>query len=326
MESQGYRKLALALQNRKKPVVCSNRVCRTWQDTYTTKSNQPASSSHAEERPSKRSRVGDVSADSARVLLESYHAIETAVGERYRQECILIGLHQGKRNMVRILHSWGYNATEEACRNWLQAYKHRSELREGNAAVYALSRQDLRVWWYVDKLDITALMDKYLEVHGVFADRRNLHSWLQLPAQRPEYLETNEDIHSHASGELVLRRLQNGASPQAVIDELRTEYLVEATVERLAAYRLYREQKSGYWTASKLEREHWEYLYSRVSLESSLFNKYGSPTRIMQERFESVRIGLCAGSVAEDAVPLHILDHFYKVSLQSLLMEASAII
>ena len=92
--------------------------------------------------------------------------------------------------------------------------------RHGNCAVYTLSRQDLRQWYYVDKLTPTELQQKYLDEHGVFAHRSHLITWLKAAAQKPQRLENNESIHSHVCGEFVLELLQNGKRPEAVITEL----------------------------------------------------------------------------------------------------------
>ena len=88
----------------------------------------------------------------------------------------------------------------------------------------------------------------YLSEHGVLAHRQNLQTWLELPAQKLQYLEASEAVHSNASGEFALRRMQEGARLSDVVKELRSEYLVEASERLLASYRLYREQKASYWT------------------------------------------------------------------------------
>ena len=45
---------------------------------------------------------------------------------------------------------------------------------------------------------------------------------------------------------------------------------MKTTVERLRAYRYYREQSAGYVTELQLEVRHWEYLYGQVSLDAQL--------------------------------------------------------
>ena len=94
----------------------------------------------------------------------------------------------------------------------------------------------------MEQLGAKALSDKLYEVHGVLVPNdSNLVSWLQADAQKPEKLEFNEDILAHAAGEYVLFQLQNGQDPEYVVSQLMSRYLVEATVERVAAYRSYRE-------------------------------------------------------------------------------------
>ena len=75
-----------------------------------------------------------------------------------------------------------------------------------------------------------------------------LESRLQADAQKAEKLDFNESIHSHPSGGFVLQALQNSMTPQYVVSELMTRYLVEASWERVVAYRHYREQLGTYWT------------------------------------------------------------------------------
>ena len=168
---------------------------------------------------------------------------------------------------IRLL-DWGYDASQSTCRQWLSSYRLVIGGIDGNASVYTLSRQDLQRWYYVDQLTPAQLQHKYLTEHGVYADRAGIIRWLQADAQKPEKLEFNECIHSHAAGEYVLLQLQKGKSPEYVVSELMKRYLVEASVQRVAAYRLYREQISTYWTMRRLERLQWEYLYGLVTIDS----------------------------------------------------------
>ena len=50
------------------------------------------------------------------------------------------------------------------------------------------------------------------------------------------------------------------------MSQLMSRYLVEASGERVAAYRHYREQLGAYWTMRRLERLPWEFLYGLVTL------------------------------------------------------------
>ena len=116
-----------------------------------------------------------------------------------------------------------------------------TKAKDGNNAVYAASKADLQYWYHVEKLSPTELQQRYLEEHGVFADRANLYTWLKAPAQKLQQLDTNECIHSHACGEYVLDELQRGAMPADVVHGLLRKYLVQTTVQRVLAYRKYRE-------------------------------------------------------------------------------------
>ena len=99
--------------------------------------------------------------------------------------------------------------------------------------------------------------------------QQRLRLALRAPAQKLESFEnkSNEDVLAHPCGEFVLEQLQSGVSASDVVRLIRERYLVEAKVERVNAYRKYREQKGEYWTSEKLEHLHWDKLYSLVSLE-----------------------------------------------------------
>ena len=83
-------------------------------------------------------------------------------------------------------------------------------------------------------------------------------------------LENNEETHNAAYGQWLLERLQNGAEPEDVVKKLLEKYVRQTTVQRLRAYRYYREQSAGYMTELQLEVRHWNYLYDQVSLDARL--------------------------------------------------------
>ena len=148
--------------------------------------------------------------------------------------------------------------------------------------------------------------------NGVRADRKHLVSWLNIDAQKPEKLEFNECIHSHAAGEYVLIQLQNGKTAEYVVEQLMSRYLVEATCQRVAAYRCYREQLGTYWTMRRLERMQWEYLYGAVTIDTKYGgkNRHIRPTRL--RALLAVRTSLCASmKLAEELIPLKVFDEFF---------------
>ena len=207
---------------------------------------------------------------------------------------------------------WGYYATVEVCRTWFALYRLVSGGMDGNASVYTLSRQDLQRWYYVEKLTCTQLQRRYLTEHGVYSYRKHLTTWLTAEAQKPEKLEINERIHSHAAGEFVLLQLQHGKSPQYVVSELMSKYLVEASIERVAAYRFYRQQLGAYWTMRRLERLQWEFIYGLVTIDSKFGgkNRHIRPTRA--RILHTARTVLCKSmQVSEELVPLKVLDEFF---------------
>ena len=196
--------------------------------------------------------------------IEGAAGIEAACGERYRREVSDLGLGLQYRAMREKLESWGYSASQEGCRVWLQEYRLVTKAKHGSHSVYEASKLDLQYWYHVEKLSPTELQRRYLEEHGVFANRSHLYTWVKAPAQKLQQLDTNEGIHSHACGEYVLAELQRGAMASDVVDGLLRKYLVESTAQRVTAYRKYREQTGAYWTVETLERVHWRPLYEEV--------------------------------------------------------------
>ena len=96
-----------------------------------------------------------------------------------------------------------------------------------------------------------------------------------------------------------------------VVDGLLWKYLVETTVQRVAAYRKYREQSGAYWTVKGLERVHWRPLYDQVQVDIKLINKHYR-TKVFQRTLSDVRTRFCARvSLAEELLPLNVLKDFY---------------
>ena len=213
--------------------------------------------------------------------------------------------------MVKVLRTWGYEASREACQEWLHKYlKGNDGAKDGGAGVYVLSRQDLQRWYHVEGLTGAALQERYREECGIYADRAQLTRWIS--AQTLPSRENNEDIHTHACGEYVLEQLQSGKTPEEVVEQLLAEYLVKTTKERVQAYRYYREQRGSYWTTEKLQQHHWERLYAQVSLEHALVPKT-SGSKKTERRMITVREALCQElRIAEESVPLHALRVFYR--------------
>ncbi len=176
--------LRTVLSRRRKLVCVGLRTVRTWIEKYRRQApvrgrpaaapagvlKRPAAAVLADALEPVRKRAAMTGIDGAR-------ALEEACGERYRREVVDLGLGHGSEDMWRRLRVWGYDVSREACSNWLRSYRLSSSFKEGNCAMYALSRQDLRTWYYVDKLTPTQLQDKYRDEHGVFANRSRLITW-----------------------------------------------------------------------------------------------------------------------------------------------------
>ena len=326
-----HRALSSALAKRRKPVLVTHRLCRTWLAAHSIPDPAPgrirkrpaAAGAPCRKRPAAaswndgaaRKRPASSSALPAPVALKGAGALEVACGDRYRREFCDLGLDSGPRDMILTLAQWGYVVSREACQEWLRQYRTGARSQDGGVAVYALYRRDLQYWLHVEKLSPTNLQAKFSAEHGVHAHRANLMTWLSSPSQALGTLNNNEDIHTHACGEYVLERLQNGFKPEAVVDGLLREYLVRTTTERVQAYRFYREQRGKYWTSQKLERLQWEWLYGQVSKERTILpatSRSGGNNR-RQRRIIQIREALCGQlRIAEELVPLHNLRVFYK--------------
>ena len=341
----GCRALCSALAKRRKPVLVTVQLCRTWLEAHSIPDPAPgrirkrpaAAGAPVRKRPAAASwndgaarkrpavapaaepAVSSAASSSglpAPVTLKGAVALEDACGDRYRREFCDLGLDTGARDMRLTLAQWGYVVSREACQEWLRRYRTGAAgSQDGGVAVFALYRRDLQYWLHVEKLSPTNLQAKFSAEHGVYADRANLMAWLSAPCQALCSLSNNEDIHTHACGEYVLERLQNGIKPEAVVDGLLREYLVRTTPERVQAYRFYREQRGKYWTSQKLERLQWEWLYGQVSKERTILpttSSSGGNNR-RQRRIIQIREALCGQLlIAEELVPLHNLRIFYK--------------
>ena len=101
-----------------------------------------------------------------------------------------------------------------------------------------------------------------------------------------------------------------------MVHELLREYLVHVSVQRLAAYRQYREETFEYVTARKLEAWHWEALYAMVTadtLAATPRHAHLVQRRAYLEQCRSQRTQLCdAVGIAEERVPLEALTEFCK--------------
>ena len=148
-----------ALSMRRKAVLVSERVCRTWIERYAQKASTSSASSSVLKRPagaqvstsvwkrpagaqvstvlkrpasaaglpmpvSKRTAASSSSSSGIeRVKLEGVTELETACGQRYRQEVSDLGLGLQWSDMQERLRTWGYDGSEWSCKQWLQLYR-----------------------------------------------------------------------------------------------------------------------------------------------------------------------------------------------------------
>ena len=215
-----YRKLVSALGQRRKVVIISQRVARSWIEKFrlsTTVSSSASSSSAVclrrpaaqvravvckrpaasldttDEPPAKRQAIAPI------LELSDAQHIEQTCGSRYRTEVTDLGLGISQAHMTQRLLSWGYRASRPACEKWLAMYRLGAGVRDGNVAILALSRQDLQRWYYVEGIqDQRQLQLKYMEECGVYYRAEDLVRWITAPAQALPIFNHNEDVHGHA--------------------------------------------------------------------------------------------------------------------------------
>ena len=130
--------------------------------------------------------------------------------------------------------------------------------------MYRRFREELLRWFHVEKLGSEVLHQRFSAEFGLYADQAHLFRWVR-DQKLPNLDMDNQEIHAHACGEYVLQELQNGVAPEDVAEALLCEYLVKTTASRVIAYRRCREQCGDYWSADKLERQCWEFLYEKVT-------------------------------------------------------------
>ena len=226
----GRKPLVTALGKRRKPVRVSEKVARTWLEQFACpepSAKRARGAGAAASASSSARSAADAAPPAEPQVLLGVDAVEEACGPRFRAEVCDLGLDSGKREMVKTLLSWGYRATQEACRNWLE--KHRLGTFagvDGGVSTYTLYRQHLLRWHFVDELSPLDVQQRLLSRHGVWAHRGNLQQWLKAPGQQLPALENNQDIHAHPCGEYVLEQLQTGVRPADVVRALLEEYLV----------------------------------------------------------------------------------------------------
>ena len=306
------RGLAHALQCRRKSVLVSFQTIRIWYQNYNASSmssitrKRPASSDLGAVRKRPASVVCQSPAvDTAYIALQTAEDIERSCGIRYREEVSDKGLGLSYSEMQSRLLSWGFEVSLPACRGWLDKYRMSIAGVHGNTAVFELSRQMLQRWYFVDHLSPFTIRQKYLAECGVWAHDRNIKVWLDAPAQQLPHLCNNEDVHSHPCGDFVLQQLQEGVSPREVVGRLLEQYLVVTTVERLTAYRYYREQKSEYWSTERLVHDHWECRYH--------VRQYRASGKALDEHLFGVREVFARDrQIAEEFIPLPNLAMFYQ--------------
>ena len=110
----------------------------------------------------------------AAVPLSTTAEVEAACGGRYRAEVSDHGMGLTRGQMRATLLQWGYDVSLHVCREWLVRYRLGGGVVDGCAAVYAVSRQDVQRWYFVDEIGIREVQRRYRNLHGVYADHCNL--------------------------------------------------------------------------------------------------------------------------------------------------------
>ena len=123
------RRLASALQRRRKSVLVSRQTIRVWFQKY----NPSSRSSITRKRPASaelggvRKRPASAVCNSPAVHvsyigLDTAEDIENSCGIRYRQEVSDKGLGLSRFEMQSLLLSWGFEASHNVCQVWLEKY------------------------------------------------------------------------------------------------------------------------------------------------------------------------------------------------------------
>ena len=63
--------------------------------------------------------------------------------------------------MLQRLRLWGYDATQQTCKDWLTRYRWGDGAVDGTASLYKSSRQDLQRWYHVEGLTSQQLQERY---------------------------------------------------------------------------------------------------------------------------------------------------------------------
>ena len=111
----GYKALCKALGQRRKVVMASEQVCRTWLDQYATVAKPPAKKGRCAIEAPEVSAAASSSGPQAGTKLLGAKAVEEACGLRYRQQVTDLGLGFAVHHMVSTLRTGGYDATRESC-------------------------------------------------------------------------------------------------------------------------------------------------------------------------------------------------------------------
>ena len=79
-----------------------------------------------------------------------------------------------------------YESIHLASQEWLRRYRMGCAGVDGGVGVFALSREQLQRWYFVEEMSPTQLQQKYRVECGVYADRAALVKWLRVLLQNPE--------------------------------------------------------------------------------------------------------------------------------------------
>ena len=112
------RQLQATLGKRRKAILVSHQVCRSWCDKHASPLGKRTAPVHALEPPVKRRVVTKTPLSSMYPIeLDGPKELEEACGHRYRTEVSDLGLGHGQRDMRKRLSVWGCVANQFACRH-----------------------------------------------------------------------------------------------------------------------------------------------------------------------------------------------------------------
>ena len=102
-----------------------------------------------------------------------------------------------------------------------------------------------------------------------------------------------------------------GVAPAELVPRLLEKFLVHATVQRLAAYRKYREEIGGNMTLARMERLHWSWWYDKLKEAERTTMRKREPRKSGGLVLKQLHIDFCGErGISEDALAMSVVQQF----------------